>query len=141
MSGACPEPTLDVASAQLFTLPPRDGGLSTPLEDWVPVILVHLPIFKLFSRAAQVGIIAHEMAHARRAARIGSGWLEKLQQRGRAEEHGADKLASKWGFARELGKLDAERRARVNPYLERVAPLVVRRWQLEMSRDEAHAIP
>jgi hypothetical protein len=110
---------IDRASAMLVPL-----GLS---EDAEPQVLVTLPIFRLFSREARVGILAHEFAHAARASRFGSGWYKKMLSQYAREEKLADALAVRWGFGENLRIMHRERNETVNPLIDARVPNIVRR--------------
>jgi hypothetical protein len=79
---------LDFASAMLA---PRYRDFSMSAYD--PCIYATLPIFRLFSSPAQVGIMVHEFAHASRASAMGDGWHEKVQSQYADEERMADSIA------------------------------------------------
>jgi hypothetical protein len=96
-------------------------------------IIFHLPMLRLFSDTALIGIIAHELAHVHEAARLGNGWHEKMQARYQANERDADRLARRWGFETEIARLHVERLKKVNPILDRRAPSIMR---LIMMRSE-----
>jgi hypothetical protein len=97
-------------------------------------IIVHLPVFRLFTRKAQVGILAHEFAHAVRAKKIGRGWHENMQARYLQEERLADSIAKKWGFKSEIQTLRAERKL-INPLLEAKVPKILARAEKRMAAD------
>jgi hypothetical protein len=82
-------------------------------------ILFRLTVARLFSDAALIGIAAHELAHARRAAAIGKDWNDAMRTRYGQEERAADRLAMQWGFSAEIHIKDEERRRIVNPQIER----------------------
>lgn len=85
----------------------------------------NLPICRLFSDRAMVGIVAHEFAHARRASRIQGDWDAKMRQRYRAEERHADAIATTWGFGPNIEAMRRERREIVTPYVEKHEVLIV----------------
>jgi hypothetical protein len=96
-------------------------------DSYTPQVLVTLPIFQLFSPNAQVGIMAHEFAHAVRACKLGPGWHEKMQTRYAAEERLADLMADRWGFSNERAARVRERRSTVNPWLDLRRSKILRR--------------
>lgn len=83
--------------------------------------VLSLPLCRLFSDAAVVGVVAHELAHAFRAAKLDDGWLERMKgDRGVAdqkEENRADAIASAWGFGKQISSMRKERTRVLNPYL------------------------
>ena len=97
------------ASAGLYPLYKKHHLAIT--DDYEAQIIVMLPVFKLFSRKAQIGIIAHEFAHAVQASRMGRGWHEQMQSRYAAGDRFADRTASRWGFGDSLQDA-AQRKAR-----------------------------
>jgi hypothetical protein len=105
----------DRASAMLA---PFWIDLTCAIYKYEPQIIVTLPIFRLFSREAQVGIMAHEFAHAVRAARLGRGWHKKMLSRYAAEERLANSIAVRWGFRANITAMRRERREVVGPRLE-----------------------
>ena len=72
-------------------------------------ILVFLPVFRRFSHRARVGILAHELSHVYVAIRLPGDWHDTMQRRYTQGEKAADRLASSWGFAREIKSLRRER--------------------------------
>jgi hypothetical protein len=76
-----------------------------------------LPICRLFSDEALLGIVAHELAHAVRAAKIGTGWYERMDRRWRVEEREADAIATRWGFGRGIRSMRVERTKHVDPII------------------------
>jgi hypothetical protein len=72
-------------------------------------VCFHLPVVRLFSDKALVGIVAHEFAHARIAARLGHWWHEKMMAHLQSHECAADRLASSWGFGKEIRLMRQER--------------------------------
>jgi hypothetical protein len=92
-----------------------------------PQVLVTLPIFRLFSAKAQIGIMAHELAHAVRASRLGQGWHEKMRARYAAEERLANSIASRWGFGKQVEAMRLERHGSVDPMLEARGPAIEHR--------------
>ena len=80
-------------------------------------VCFNLPVVRLFSDRALVGIVAHEFAHARIAARLGQGWYEKMTVRAQAHEGAADELATLWGFTKEIRLMRKERDERVSAIL------------------------
>ena len=80
-------------------------------------VCFNLPVVRLFSDRALVGIVAHEFAHARIAARLGQGWYEKMTARSQTHERAADGLATSWGFGKEIGLMRKERDAKVSAIL------------------------
>src|SRR5215470_465620 len=80
-------------------------------------VCFNLPVVRLFSDKALLGIVAHEFAHARIAARLGQGWYEKMTARSQTHERAADSLAASWGFGKEIGLMRKERDAKVSAIL------------------------
>jgi hypothetical protein len=78
------------------------------LKAYRPQVLVMLPIFRLFSAKAQIGIMAHELAYAERASRLGHGWHEKMRARYSAEERLANSIAIRWGFGKYIEPCSAK---------------------------------
>jgi hypothetical protein len=72
-------------------------------------VCFNLPVVRLFSDNALVGIVAHEFAHARIAARLGEWWNEKMKAHLQSHERAADRLASSWGFGKEIRLMRQER--------------------------------
>jgi hypothetical protein len=101
-----------------------------------PQVLVTLPIFRLFSAKAQIGIMAHEFAHAERASRLGQGWHEKMQARHAAEERLANSIAIRWGFGKYVEAMRRERHGSVNPVLEARGPAIVHRALKQTRRQQ-----
>jgi hypothetical protein len=73
-----------------------------------------------------IGVIAHELAHALRAAQIGKGWFKKMVGAGndpgadrkyRLEESMADAIASAWDFRIQIRAMREERREILDPYI------------------------
>ena len=104
-------------------------------------IVLNLPVCRLFSDAALIGLLAHECAHARAAAGLGPHWHAKMQRRYNANEREADTLAAKWGFGAEIGALKRERRERLTPWFaeheETIARHVMRR--IEAAEEKVRA--
>jgi hypothetical protein len=126
---------IDTASAMLNPRFERLQDIST--NNYEPQVTVYLPIFRLFSYKAQIGIMAHEFAHAVRASKLGCGWHEKMQSRYAAEERLADSIAVRWGFGDNIKALRIERRATVNPLLEARGPEIARRMLCKTRRQQA----
>ena len=120
---------IDRASAGLFPL--YNNLKEIGEKEYAAQVIVTLPIFHLFSPRAQVGIIAHEFAHAERASRLGSGWHEQMQSRYSAEEKLADAIAIRWGFGADISVLHNERHTTVNPIFEARVPKIMRRLNEE----------
>ncbi len=88
-------------------------------------IRFNLPLCRLYSNKAMVGLVAHELAHALRAAQIGEGWVEKMggvwgpgaDRKYRLEERWADAIATAWGFRAQIRAMREERQTVLNPYL------------------------
>ncbi len=90
-------------------------------------VIVTLPVFRLFSKEAQVGVMAHEFAHAEHADRLGPGWYEKMLSRYADEEKHADRIAVQWGFGDHIKALRSERHEIVNPLLDSRTRRILRR--------------
>ena len=105
-----------------------------------PQVLVTLPIFRLFSAKAQIGIMAHELAHAERASRLGRGWHEKMRARYSAEERLANSIAIRWGFGKYIDVMLRERHGSVDPILEARGPAIVHRYS-EQTRHQQESFP
>jgi hypothetical protein len=80
-------------------------------------IIFFLPVLRLYSRTAIVGVVAHELGRALRASKMGSDWHEQMQRRWQREDHEANALASRWGFRPHIRAMREERRRVLNPYL------------------------
>jgi len=80
-------------------------------------IIFFLPLLRLYSRKAIVGVVAHELGHALRASKMGPEWHEHMQRRWQRVEHEANALASRWGFRSHIRAMRNERRRTLNPYL------------------------
>ena len=87
----------------------------------------NLPIVRLFSNKALIGIVAHELAHVHIAAELGKGWHEKMKRRERAYELAANRLAERWGFAAEIARMHEERLKKVNLILDKRARCIMTR--------------
>jgi hypothetical protein len=90
-------------------------------------LVFHLPVARLFSRKALIGIVAHELAHVHIAATLGEGWYEQMKRRERAHERRADRLADSWGFTAEIARVYEERVKRVNPILDKRESYIMKR--------------
>ena len=88
-------------------------------ETYLAQVEFNLPVVRLFSDKALVGIVAHELAHARIGAMLGEGWYEKMTVRVRAHERAADRLAKSWGFGNEIRLMRKERDEKVSAILYR----------------------
>jgi hypothetical protein len=99
-----------------------------------------LPLCRLYSNTAIVGVVAHELAHAARAVRFGKDWFTRMggvwnapgaNRRYWTEEKHADSIASGWGFSKQIRAMRKERKEVLNPYLavnnERILRQVERR--------------
>ena len=89
----------------------------------------HLPVCRLFSDEALAGIVAHELAHALRAAKIGDGWYERMDRRWRAEEREADTIAAGWGFGQGIRAMREEHKMCVESLIDRREPEISRQMQ------------
>jgi hypothetical protein len=95
------------------------GPMGQPGTDYGCQVRFNLPIVRLFSDRALIGIVAHEFAHIHIAAtRLGAGWHEAMKRDEAANELAADRLARRWGFDQEIARMHHERKARVNPILD-----------------------
>ena len=108
---------LDPASAELTT---SWESVSTPVEDYFGIVRFNLPVVRFLSDKALVGVVAHEFGHAFRAAKLGRGWFEKMCRNRRAEERHADRIATGWGFGREIQTMREEFENRVYPGIARI---------------------
>jgi hypothetical protein len=94
-------------------------------------VIFTLPICRLYSDKALIGLVAHELAHAVRAAKLGPGWYERMDCRYRAEERIADAMASRWGFRSHSRAHRHEQKTFVLPTLDsqeaRILRLIMRR--------------
>jgi hypothetical protein len=86
-------------------------------QAYIAQVRFSLPVARLFSARGLRGVVAHEFAHARRAAEFGKGWHETMQRRWRREEIEADALACAWGFSREIKAKDYDRQTVVTPHI------------------------
>ena len=77
----------------------------------------NLPICRLYSDRAMMGIIAHEFAHASRASQVTGDWHEKMQRRYNAEERHADEIARAWGFGSHIDTRHREHSVVVEPFV------------------------
>ncbi len=77
-------------------------------------IVLYEPVCRLFSPIALKGIIAHELAHASRAAAIGPDGYKYIVANYQREERKADALAVAWGFGAEITRRRDVERPRVN---------------------------
>ena len=129
---------LDPASAELTMF---WESLSTPVEDYLGMVRFNLPVVRFLSDKALVGVVAHEFAHAFRAEELGRGWFEKMVRNRRAEERAADRIATGWGFGREIQTMREEFENRVYPGIERIRTRAVRsaltRQESESRGDES----
>lgn len=89
----------------------REAGLMRPCwptgvpgEGQFAHILFILPIFRLFSARAQVGIVALELGHVLRVADLEPGWYKYIETRYEAEERLADEIAA-WQASRWLNSV------------------------------------
>jgi hypothetical protein len=100
-------------------------------------IRFHLPVFRLFSDKARIGIIAHEFGHALRAEGLGEDWHGKMNGgvRDESEERLANGIASKWGFGKEIKAMLNERKQVVGPYIAKHEAGIVARILERLSRD------
>jgi len=108
-------------------------------ERYTCQLIFHLPVVKLFSNTALIGIVAHELAHVHIAAGLGDGWHEEMKQHEPAHERRADRPAARWGFAAEIARLHEERRKTVNPILDRREPVILRRISERFEAEEQEA--
>jgi hypothetical protein len=92
-------------SAGLFPL----WDLTDPKFEGAQIWIFH-PVFRHFSREAQVGIVAHECAHCIDAIHVGTPWHAKMQARYAAGERFANRLARQWGFTRQIARKEQERK-------------------------------
>jgi hypothetical protein len=85
-----------------------------------------LPLCRLYTNKAIIGLVAHELAHALRAAHIGKDWLKKMggewdapgaDRKYLLEERRADAIASAWGFGDQIRAMREERRTVLIPYI------------------------
>lgn len=127
---------LKQSSAEL--LPLYDLGVPEAERPHTGQVVFSLPVCRLFSDRALVGIVAHELAHAARIAKLGPGagwerWYDQNPRKYRAEERHADAIASAWGFGPHIRALRRERQAVVTPTLQAREPElirhVLRRWE------------
>jgi hypothetical protein len=81
-------------------------------------VIFWLPICRLFSDTALLGVVAHELAHAYQASGIPGDWHARMQQRYEAGERDANRIAASWGFGPEIRVLRQERRKTVSPFLK-----------------------
>jgi hypothetical protein len=98
-------------------------------EDWSVCgaqIRFILPLRRLYTNKATIGLVAHEFAHALRAAHIGKGWSNKMggewdapgaADKYQSEERRADAIASTWGFRDQTEAMREERRSVLIPYI------------------------
>jgi len=113
----------------------RSGGKLLPLyKAVVPIsdqknprgqVCFNLPVCRLYSDRALVGLVAHELAHALRAAEFGSGWYEKMDCRYPAEERIADAIVSRWGLDSHIRRMRHERKMHLTPLLNHREPKIM----------------
>ena len=84
-----------------------------------------LPVCRLYSDKALLGVVAHEFAHAVRAVAAGSHWLDKMQSE--EEEVMADKIATTWGFGRGITAMRRERLRVIEPWIDKREGWLLRR--------------
>lgn len=104
---------LDRRAATLLPRAPTAQGAERQAE-----LVLYLPVCRLFSDKALIGIVAHGLAHAVGAASLGKGWWRLLGDRWKLEERNADLLAMQWGFAPELYERAQEQVQVVLPRIE-----------------------
>jgi hypothetical protein len=102
-------------------------------------VCFNLPVVRLFSNEALVGIVAHEFAHARIAARLGQAWHEKMMVRLQTHERAADRLATSWGFGKEIRLMRKERDETVSAILYSREEEIRRATKAEITRAEHRA--
>jgi hypothetical protein len=124
---------IDTASAMLAPLYRNLEALGS--DDYEAYVAVTLPIFRVFSPKAQIGIIAHEFAHAVRALRLAPGWEKKMQARYAVNEKLANAQAIRWGFGEEIKANHRERQKTINSWLEEQTPKILRRMSEKYRRD------
>jgi hypothetical protein len=124
---------IDTASAMLAPLYRNVEALGT--DDYEAYVVVTLPIFRMFSPKARIGIIAHEFAHSVRALKLAPGWERKMQARYAANEKLANAQAIRWGFGEEIKTNHRERHKTINPWLEAQTPKILRRMTEKYRRD------
>lgn len=108
-------------------------------------ILFRLPICRLYSDEAMVGLASHELAHALRAQKIGENWLRKMggiwsagaDSKYQSEERHADRIASKWGFGKEIRAMREERQKVLNPFIASNEQRIMSRLMKRMERQNA----
>ena len=118
----------------------RSAGKLLPLyEAGVPIsdqknprgqVCFNLPVCRLYNNRALVGLVAHELVHALRAAEFGSGWYEKMDCRYPAEERIADAMVSRWGLDSHIRRMRHERKMHLTPLLNHREPKIMQmRWR------------
>ncbi len=70
-----------------------------------PEIVFHLPVCRLLSDKALMGVMAHAFAHVFRVATSGPGWEGNVKPRGDAERQATEAIALRWGFGSEIQAL------------------------------------
>lgn len=81
-------------------------------------IVFWLPVCRLFTDHALLGVAAHELAHALQASGFRGDWHERMQRRYAAGERDADRIATDCGFGSQIQTLRRERRETVSPFLD-----------------------
>jgi hypothetical protein len=110
---------VDVIAGKVMPFLPGDRGQ----------LLVNLKVSALYSDAALRGILAHEFAHAARASRLGRDWFDRMSARYGAEERLADRIATGWGFGREIRRGRDVETPRIHLRIALLEPRIVRRWE------------
>jgi len=95
-----------------------------------------LPICRLYSDKALIGLVAHELAHAVRAARLGAGWYERMDRRYLHEERVADIMVSRWGLRSQIKAMRQEQRKTVVPLLYQQEPHIMQLLYKRVAKDE-----
>ncbi len=98
-----------------------------------------LPVCRLFSDEALAGIVSLEFARTLRAAKVGDGWYEQMERRGRGEELEAEAIATRWGFARSILAMRTERTQCVEPWISAHEAQIARRLHLMSQRRHEEA--
>ncbi len=81
-------------------------------------LVLYLPVCRLLSDMALIGVLACMCARAARAAGFGKEWWRLMEDRWKQEEQAAERLATRWGFAPELGARTMERERVVLPRID-----------------------
>ena len=124
---------LNTHAAMLIWMGTGDGSV----PERAAAIRFRLPVCRLFTYRALRGIVAHEFAHAIRAAQLGAAWARQLERHEGREQKAADRIATRWGFGREIRAMRDERRRTVNPAIAAHKRRILRDLNRQFQRNAA----